>query len=143
LPFDKRFKNKILNKVMKQVKGSQKDMEAIMNKVSKKLEKRFGDIGFYLALGLVTFAYGAYISGAIAFFVKIKMRQAMISIAIGSAISIVFWWYLANGAIPFITPTMVFLVVTGISIFLVGHGIIKDRQLVKKIKAEVSGHIKK
>jgi uncharacterized membrane protein len=136
LPLEKRFKNKILDKLMQQVQGSQKNMEATMNKVSKKFEIRFGDIGFYMALGLITFAYGAYVTGAIAFFIRVKLRPAMISIAIGSAISIVFWWYLAIGVIPFITPTMIFVVVTSVSILLIGYGLIKDNRIIKKVRAD-------
>jgi uncharacterized membrane protein len=137
LSFEKNYKNKVLNRVMFQVQKSQKGMEETMNKVSSKLEKRFGDIGSYLALILITFGYGAYIAGAIAFFVNVKRNQAMFSIAIGSLISLIFWWYLALGVIPFITPTMVFLVITSISIILILIGFIKDKKMIKEISERI------
>jgi uncharacterized membrane protein len=137
LPLEKRFKNKILDKVMQQVQGSQKGMEVTLDKVSSRLENYFGNNGFYLALGLITFAYGAYVTGAIAFFIKVKLRPAMASIALGSVISIIFWWYLAIGTIPFITPTMVFVSITGISILLIGYGFIKENKIFEKVKTEV------
>jgi hypothetical protein len=112
-------------------------MEDTMNKVSSKLEKRFGDIGSYLALIFITFGYGAYIAGAIAFFVNVKRKQAMISIAIGSLLSLIFWWYLALGAIPFITPTMVFLVITSVSILLIVIGFIKEKKMIKEISERI------
>jgi uncharacterized membrane protein len=135
--FEKKYENHILNKVIAQVQGSQKGMEDTMNKVSSRLEKRLGRIGYYLALSLITFAYGAYIGGAIAFFVNVRMKQAMVSIAIGSVFAFIFWWYLAIGVIPFITPTMVFVVVTGISVLLMVYGFVKEKKMIKQIRERI------
>lgn len=137
LPLDKKFENKFLHKVMQQVHGSKKGMETTLNKVSRQFESYFGNIGFYIALGLITFAYGAYVTGALSFFLTVKMKQAIVSIALGSVISIVFWWYLAIGAIPFITPTMIFVAVTGASMSMIGYGLIKEKQVVKEVRAKV------
>ena len=137
LPLDKKFENKFLDMVMQQVHGSQKGMEATVNKVSRQFESYFGNIGFYIAFALLTFAYGAYVTGALSFFLMVKMKQAIVCIAIGSVISMVFWWYLAIGTIPFITPTMVFVAVTGISILMIGYGLIKEQRIVKEVRAKV------
>ena len=137
LPLDKKFQNKFLDMVMQQVHGSQKGMEATVNKVSRRFENYFGNIGFYIALGLITFAYGAYVTGALSFFLMVKMKQAIVCIAIGSVVSIVFWWYLAIGTIPFITPTMVFVAVTGASILMIGYGLIKEKRIIKEVRAKV------
>jgi len=117
-------------------------MEMTINKVSRKFESRFGYIGLYMALGLITFAYGTYVTGAIAFFIRVKLKQAMVAIALGSVISTIFWWYLAIGMIPFITPTMVFVVATGVSILLIGYGLIKEKWLVNEVSAELLEHKK-
>lgn len=137
LPLEKRFENKILNRVMQQVQGSQKGMEATVNKISRKFESRFGNIGFYMAFGLIAFAYGTYVTAAIAFLIKVKLKQAMVSIAIGSILAIVFWWYLAIGAIPFVTPTLIFVAVTSVSIMLIGYGLIKEKRIVNRIISEI------
>ena len=137
LPLDKKFENKFLDKVMQQVYESQKGMETTVNKVSRKFENYFGNVSFYVALGLITFAYGAYVTGALSFFLMVKMKQAIVSIAIGSIISIIFWWYLAIGAIPFITPTMVFVAVTGASILMIGYGSIKEKRIIKEIRVKL------
>ena len=137
LPLQKRFENKILKRVMRHLQGSQKGMEATVNKISTKFQNRFGNIGFYMAFGLITFAYGTYVTAAIAFLINVKLKQAMLSIAIGSILAIVFWWYLAIGMIPYITPTLIFVVVTTISILLIAYGLIKEKRIVNKIIAEV------
>ena len=137
LPLEKRVENKILNRVLQHVHGSQKGMEATVNKISRKFESRFGNIGFYMAFGLITFAYGTYVTAAIAFLIKVKLKQAMLSIAIGSILAIVFWWYLAIGAIPFITPTLIFVVVTSFSVILIGYGLIKEKRIVDRVISEV------
>jgi uncharacterized membrane protein len=137
LPLKKRFENKILNRVMRHLHGSQKGMEITVNKISRKFQSRFGNIGFYMAFGLITFAYGTYVTAAIAFLIRVKLKQAMVSITIGSILAIVFWWYLAIGMIPFITPTLIFVVVTSLSILLIGYGLIKEKQIVNKVIAEV------
>ena len=137
LPLDKKFENKFLDMMMQQVHGSKKGMEATVNKVSRQFESYFGNIGFYIALGLLTFAYGAYVTGALSFFLMVKMKHAIVCIFIGSVISIVFWWHLAIGTIPFITPTMIFVAVTGASILMIGYGLIKEKRIVKEVRAKV------
>ena len=137
LSLKKRFENKILNRVMQQVYGSQKGIEATVKKISMKFESRFGNIGFYMAFALITFAYGTYVTAAIAFLIKVKLKHAMISIAIGSIFAIVFWWYLAIGAIPFISPTLIFVVTTSVSTILIGYGLIKEKRIVNRIISEV------
>ena len=137
LPLEKRFENKFIDRVMQHFHGSQKGMEATVNKISKNFESRFGDIGFYMAFALITFAYGTYVTAAVAFLIRVKLKQAMVSIAIGSIMAIVFWWYLALGMIPFITPTIIFVVVTSVSILLIGYGLIKEKRIVNKVIAEV------
>ena len=137
LPLEKRFENKIIDRVIQHVHGSQKGMEATVNKVYRNFESRFGNIGFYMAFALITFAYGTYVTAAVAFLIRVKLKQAMASIAIGSIIAIVFWWYLALGMIPYITPTIIFVVVTSSSILLIGYGLIKEKRIVNKIIAEV------
>ena len=142
-PLEKKFENKFLEKINQQLQGSQKDMELTMIKVSKKFQSYFGNIGFYLAFALITFTYGPYTTGALSFFIMIKIKQAMISITIGSFLSIVFWWYLAIGAIPLITPTMVFVVVTGASLLSMGYGLIKERQIINAVRTEILQHRKR
>lgn len=137
LPLEKRFKNKFLDRVMQQVHGNQKGMETTVNKISKKFETRFGNVGFYMAFCLITFAYGTYVTAAVAFFIRVKLKQAMISIGIGSVIAIVFWYYLALGMIPFVTPTLIFVVTTVVSILLIGYGLIKEKRIINKVIAEV------
>lgn len=137
LPLEKRFENKILNRVMLHFQGSKKGMEATVTKISSKFESRFGYIGFYMAFGLITFAYGTYVTAAVAFLIKVKLKQAMVSITIGSILAIFFWWYLAIGVIPFVTPSLIFMVVTSVSIMLIGYGLIKEKRIVNKIISEV------
>lgn len=137
LPLQKRFENKILNKVMGHVQGSKASIEKTLNNVSKNFEKHFGDIGFFMALALITFAYGPYIAAAIAFFISVRLKRAMIAIAIGSLAALIFWWYLALGAIPFITPTLIFVVVTGASILLFTYGWIRENRLLEKMGSEM------
>ena len=131
LPLERRFENKILDKVMTQIHGSRKNMEKTMKTVADMFEKGFGDIGFYLALALISFAYGVYVATAIAFFIKVRLNRAVISIAVGALSSLVFWWYLAIGVIPFVTPTMVFLVTTGISIAFIAYGFFRERKIIR------------
>ncbi len=137
LPLERRFENKLIDRVMQHFHGSQKGMETTVNKISRNFESHFGNIGFYMAFALITFAYGTYVTAAVAFLIRVKLKQAMISIAIGSIIAIIFWWYLALGMIPFITPTIIFVVVTSFSILLIGYGLIKEKQIINKIIAEV------
>jgi len=137
LPLEKRFENKFLDRVMQQVHGNQKGMEATVNKISKKFENRFGNVGFYMAFGLITFAYGTYVTAAVAFFIRVKLKQAMLSIGIGSVVAIVFWYYMALGMIPFITPTMIFVVTTVASLLLIGYGLIKEKRIINKVIAEI------
>lgn len=137
LPLQKRFENKILDKAMSHVRGSKEGMEKTMNTVAKNFEKHFGDIGFFMALALITFAYGPYVAAAIAFFISVRLNRAVIAIAIGSLVSLVFWWYLALGAIPFVTPTLIFVVVTGASILLFAYGWIRENRILEKIGEDV------
>lgn len=137
LPTETRFKNKLLDKIALHIHGSRKSAISVMENVSDKFKKNFGDLGFYMALALISFAYGVYIAAAVAYFLKIKLKQAVISIAIGGAFAIVFWWYLALGAIPFVTPTLIFVVITGLSIAFMIYGFFRENRVIRRIGDEL------
>ncbi|MBN2518493.1 MAG: hypothetical protein JXB14_06595 [Candidatus Altiarchaeota archaeon] len=133
LPLERRFENKILDKIVTQIHGSRKSMERVMKNVADIFEKSLGDIGFYTALALISFAYGVYVATVMAFFLRVRLRLAVISIAVGAVLSLVFWWYLAIGSIPFITPGLVFVVVTSISIVLMVYGFVRENKVIRRI----------
>jgi uncharacterized membrane protein len=133
LPTQVRFENYLLDKVAIQIHGSREAMVKLTESVTQKFTQGFGHIGFYLGLALISFAYGPYIAAIIAYFIRVRLNRAMISIAAGAAVSIVFWWYLANGAIPFVTPTLIFVVITGASAAFFVYGWFREKQVVDKI----------
>jgi uncharacterized membrane protein len=133
LPLERRFENKILDKVVTQIHGSRKSMEKAMKTLTDMFEKSFGDIGFYMALALISFAYGVYVAAAIAFFVRVRLRLAVISITLGAVLSLIFWWYLAIGAIPLITPALVFIATTSISIAFMVYGLVRENEVIKRV----------
>jgi uncharacterized membrane protein len=137
IPLKRRFENKLLSKVMGHVHGSREGMEKILDRVSGIFESRFGDIGFYMALAFISFAYGPYIAAIVAFFISVNLRRAIISIAVGSTTALIFWWYMALGMIPFVTPTLVFVVVTGISIVFMIYGFARENRIVNMLASIV------
>ncbi len=133
LPTDIRFDNKILDKLTEQIHESKTNVMGVMEKISGHFTSNFGDLGFYMALTLLTFAYGPYLAAIVAYLLKVKLKRAIISIAVGAAVSIVFWWYLALGAIPFITPTSVFVVTTFLTILFIIYGWFRENSIILAI----------
>jgi uncharacterized membrane protein len=137
LPLERRFENKILDKIAVQVHTSRRNVTSTTEKISGIFRRNFGDLGFYLALSFASFAYGPFIGAAIAYFLKVQLRRAILSITIGAAVSIVFWWYMALGMIPFITPTLVFVVMTCISAAFILYGWTRENRIVKMISDNI------
>ena len=137
LPTDIRFKNKVLSKVMKQAHDTKDDVITVLHNVTGIFKKNFGDLGFYMALGFISFAYGVYIASIIAYLLKIKLKRAVIAIASGGAFAVIFWYFLALGYIPFITPVTVFATVTAISIIFMIYGIIRENRIIKNMAGMV------
>jgi uncharacterized membrane protein len=137
LPSDIRFNNKVLDKVVDHVHDTRDGVLKTMENVTGLFRKNFGDLGFYFALAFISFAYGVYIAAAIAYILRVRIRRAMISIASGGAFAIVFWYFLALGYIPFITPTSVFITVTTISAVLMIYGYFRENRIVRMLADEV------
>ncbi len=137
LPIEQRFENKILDKVALHVHKTRRDMMGRMDSLSVRFRRNFGDLGFYMALALISFAYGVYVAGAIAYFLRIRLRRAMVAIGMGALVSIVFWWFLAIGAIPFVTPLLVIGVTTGASIVFFAYGWVRENRIIERISGEL------
>jgi uncharacterized membrane protein len=137
LPTDIRFNNKVLDKVVDYLHDTRDGVVKTLDNVTSIFKKNFGDLGFYAALGFISFAYGVYIAAAVAYVLKVKIRRAMVSISIGGAIAIVFWYFLALGYIPFITPVSVFIAVTGLSAVMMIYGYSRENRTIRRIAGQV------
>jgi len=133
LPTEKRFQNKLLDRVAIHMHESRKDIVSTLDTLSRHFRRNFGDLGFYMALGLLSFAYGVFVAGAVAYFLRIRLKRAMVAIGLGGAVAIVFWWYMALGLIPFLTPTMIFIAVTGASLVFFAYGWVRENKVIRKI----------
>ncbi len=136
LPTEKRFENKILDKVATYIHKSRREIVGRAGELTLSFRRSFGDLGFYMALGLVSFAYGVYVAGIVAYFLRIRLKRAIIAISIGGAVAIVFWWYMALGLVPFLTPTIVFMVVTGASAFFLVYGWVRENRILRSMAGE-------
>lgn len=125
LPKSTRFKHRLMKKATSTVRNGRQDIEKKLQNASENFKGTFGELGFYMALALISFAYGVYISAVVAYFMNVEIKRAVASIAVGGAIAIVFWWYLAIGVIPFVTPPLVFAVTMGLTILLIVYGVLK------------------
>jgi uncharacterized membrane protein len=137
LPTNVRFSNKVLEKVMKQAHDTKDDVIHVLHNATGLFKKNFGDLGFYMALAFISFAYGVYIASIVAYLLKVRLKRAMISIATGGAFAVVFWYFLALGYIPFITPVTVFITVTAISAAFMVYGEIREKRVIRNMAALV------
>ena len=137
LPTEKRFENKLLDRVAVHMHKSRKDMVSTLDTLSGHFRRNFGDLGFYMALGLLSFAYGVFVAGAVAYFLKIRLKRAMVAISLGGAVAILFWWYMALGLIPFLTPTMIFVAVTGASLVFFAYGWVREKRIIERVSEQL------
>lgn len=133
VPTDIRFNNRVLDKVAHHLKDTRTAAIKTLENVSELFMRRMGDMGFYAALAFISFAYGVYIAAIVAYLLKVRLRRAMISIASGGAVAIVFWYVMALGYVPFITPISVFVFVTMLSVIFITYGYFQENCVVCQI----------
>jgi|GEM_PF-1297683 len=131
LPTERRFRNRLLDKITNYLHESRKNVVSVLEKASNRFSGHFGHMGFYAALGFISFTYGVYTAAVVAYFLRVRLKEAVISIAAGGAFAIVFWWFMALGYIPFLTPFSVIAVMTSISAILIIYGFFRENRVVK------------
>jgi uncharacterized membrane protein len=136
LPTDIRFKNMLLDRVANHIHKSRKNMVTSLDNISKLFKKNFGELGFDIALGLLSFAYGVYVSAAVAYALKVRLKRAMIAISLGALVSIIFWWLVAVYTLTY-APIMVFVVVTVLSIAFMIYGWTRENKIIERIAEEI------
>lgn len=133
VPTDIRFNNRILNRVAHHLRGTRTAAVKTLENVSELFTSRIGDMGFYVALAFISFAYGVYVAAIVAYLLKVRLRRAMVSIASGGAVAIIFWYFMALGYVPFITPVSVFVLVTMLSAIFITYGYFQENCVVCQI----------
>ncbi|MFZ2455239.1 MAG: hypothetical protein WAX07_02010 [Candidatus Altiarchaeia archaeon] len=111
------------------------DVISFGDEIQEAFEQRLGQLGFYLALSVLTFLVGIFWAVLFAYVLKIKRTGAILFIAIGVVIGDAFWLIVTLNLLPMRTPLEVLSVL--LLLFLLAYGRKREMDAIKWVAARV------
>jgi len=96
--------------------------------------KQWGDLGFYVSIAFLSFAFGFLWAAVIAYMMKLRRKAAYIAIAIGNIAGLIFWFLVAQGVLGFVDPLVFMLFVLFMSLNFFVYGEFRERSVLMRMR---------
>ena len=136
--YRKYYSEGIFRKFSKITNKKAADVISFGDEIQEAFEQRLGQLGFYLALSVLTFLVGIFWAVLFAYVLKIKRTGAILFIALGVVIGDAFWLLVTLNVLQMSTPLEVLCVLLLVLLILYGRKREKDviKWVADKIKTK-------
>jgi uncharacterized membrane protein len=129
-----RYENRIASQLTKRAEVRSRRLRTVIRGQIREFERRVGQWGFGLGVIGFTFLFGVSWAALGAFLLNIKKRTIIVSVAIGSVVSSVFWTIVFAEVVEFLpSPWVIYLIGTVLTFVVVGHKKIHERRLIREM----------
>jgi hypothetical protein len=133
--YRKYYSQGIFRKFSRITKKRTADVMSFGDEIQGAFEQRLGQLGFYLALSVLTFLVGIFWAVLFAYILKIKRTGAIFFIAVGVVIGDAFWLIVTMNLLPMRTPLEVLSVLLLFSLLVYGRK--REMDAIKWVEAKV------
>jgi len=105
------------------------------DEIQEAFEERLGQLGFYLALSVLTFLVGIFWAVLFAYVLKIKRTGAIMFIALGVVIGDAFWLIVTLNLMQMKTPFEILFVILLVLLLLYGRK--REKDAIKWVAARI------
>jgi len=132
--YSMRYKNRLVSRVKEHATAKSKMVRANIDAYIQKFERRTGQFGFAIGVVGFTFLFGVSWAALGAYVLNIKRATIIASVAVGAAISSIFWTLAFAGIVEFLpSPWILYPIVMGATFALLAYKKVRERELLRKI----------
>ena len=130
---DDRRDKRIIRHFYKLTNASMKAGKRSTEWISRRFHKRWGDLGYFIAIMFLSFALGFLLATAAAYALELEKKRAYVAIVLGTLAGMLFWSYITLYSLSTVSPNSFILVTLGISVASFAYGRIREVQTLRKI----------
>ncbi len=129
------YRKTLFKKVSRITDEKVDDVMKMGGKITRMFQQRLGHLGFYLSIVLFTFLFGVFWAAFVSYILMVKRKRAIFSISVGAILGNIFWLFLIEHFMGFITP--IEMITIAVLIPLLIYGSKREMKVIKEIVAKL------
>jgi hypothetical protein len=125
------YRNIVLNHFVGFAKRQAKKVARSYDAVFRLFNKRYGDLGYELSVGLVAFSVGVIWASAFAFIMRLPRRRAYVAIGGGTLAGLLFWMFVTLQSVAFVDAQFFAILVLILAGEFYFYGRYRERQMLR------------
>jgi len=125
------YRMRIFRRVSKIANRHIDEIIELEDRITDMFKERWGHLGFYLSISLMTFLFGVFWASVISYMLMVKRKRAMLAIGAGVLMGNLFWLLLIEYFKTMITPIEIMAIV--ILFPLLMYGVKREMETIREI----------